>query len=260
MSNFKENGSLYLGADDCRDFLFSVSAGFLSGYRQVRMYGFNPDLDSVLSEYVWDVGVEPIYDTSNTSLYAVSTNALDSQEIMIYGLQQDVNGNWNEISTTVQLNGVTPVLINNQFVRVLKVSNNNGTTLAGNVYITKANKLPLLDTDINIRAKINVGEDSTLMAMYTVPSGHTAFIYRLYRGVRKNEDAVFNYQSREFGKVFKSIGKVSSYQASEQLAIGFERLEEKSDFRVKCITTTNNTEASASVHMILVENSKLGTS
>ena len=41
---------------------------------------------------------------------------------------------------------------------------------------------------------------------------------------------------------------------------GYERVYEKSDIRIKCTTRTNNTEASASFHMLLVENEciKLG--
>lgn len=257
MSNYLENGSIRLGADDCRDFLFSVNAGLIDGYKQVRMFGFNPDLDTAASEYVSDIGVAPTYDTANTSMYIVSSSISDTQTIKVKGLQEDANGNWNEVETQAILSGITPVLLPIQFVRVISASNDNGTTLAGSVYITKTNALPILDSDTNIRAKINIGEDTTLACMYTVPSGYTAFIYRLYRGVRKNEDAVFNYQVREFGKVFKSIGKVSSFQASEQLVLGFERVNAKSDIRVKCTTMTNNTEASASIHMILVENSKL---
>jgi hypothetical protein len=260
MSRFNEQGFEYFGADDTRDFLFAVNAGYVKGHRQVRTFGFNPDLDNGAAEYVCDLGYEPKYDTVNTQLYAMSTSASDNLLIKVYGLKEDVNGNWNETSCVVMLNGTNPVALSETFIRILRTENNNGTSLQGVVYISKSQSLPITDADINLRAKINIGEETTHMAMFTVPSGYTAFIYRLYQGVRKNEDAVFNYQMRSFGKVFKSIGKASSYQSSEQLIIGYERVYEKSDIRVKCIASTNNTEASASFHMLLVENEciKLG--
>lgn len=258
MSRFNEDGSEYFGADDARDFLFAINAGHISGHRQVRTFGFNPDLDSGGTEYMWDVGVEPNYDSANTNMYIVSSSVTDMQLITVYGLVQDLNGNWNEQTITTALNGTTPVLLNAQFIRILKAYNANGLLLTGNVYVTKANALPTLDSDINIRAKINISEETTHMAMFTVPSGYTAFVYRLYHGVRRNEDAVFNFQSRLFGKVFRSFGKVTSYQSSQQLELAYEKFVEKTDFRIRVTTLTNNTEASASMHMLLVENKKLG--
>lgn len=257
MSRFNEDGKEYLGADDTRDFLFAVNAGLLSGHRQIRTFGFNNDLDSGAMEYVWDVGFEPNYDTTNTDMYIVSTSALDTQFITVYGLIEDKDGNWIEQYVTKNLAGTTPVLLENKFIRILKAYNANGISLNGSVYVTKANVLPAVDSDINIRAKINISEETTHMAMFTVPSGYTAFVYRLYHGVRRNEDAVFNFQSRMFGKVFRSFGKVTSYQMSQQLELAYEKFIEKTDLRIGVKTLTNNTEASASMHMILVENKKI---
>lgn len=243
---------------EAKDFLFKVNAGFLEGYKQIRKYGANLQVSLVGTEYVWDGGVEYNYPIANETISVMSSDGADTTvELTVEGLVEN-GGDWEEQVITVTLNGTTPVTVGS-FIRVYRMRASNGVSPVGAVYASSNTANPPSDTDLRAQISLNngVSRNSTLMAMYTVPSNKTVFMYRGYTATRKNEDAEFDFQIRPFNSNFFTAEIIPIYQSSNQFELGYERVEEKSDIRVAVTSETNNAKAYASFHMVIVDNDKL---
>lgn len=248
-----------------KDFLFDIQTGKYEGYKALRKYGINPDCGiSTSPEYIWDGKYAYNYPTANEAIYIVSSDATDTSDVEVIGLI-DNSGEWEEQTITATLNGTTAVLVGD-FIRVFRMKVKSSVSPIGIVQARTDTTYTAVTTEasiINLRGQISLdttgtfSRNSTLMAMYTVPSGKTAFAYRFFTAVGKNKDAEFDYQIREFGKVFITTGTIPMYQKSEQYQLSYERIEEKSDIRIAVSTENNNTKADASFHFILVDNDKL---
>jgi len=239
------------------ELLFNINAGLVEGVTQERKYGINDNLDTGQAELIRDgggvVAAYP-YLTTNAEMYLVSDNALDTSVVKVWGLLEDVDGNWNLHDHAIPLNGTTPVSIGT-FVRIFRIRPNASTSPTGSVYASE--RSVGIPTQSQTHARLTAGKGSTLMAMYTVPSGFTAFIYKLFNSTGKAEDASFSYNIRPFEKTFRTIGEVGSFQLAIQLELGFERVDSKSDIAVTAKTLNNNTVGRASFHFILVPNKYL---
>jgi len=237
------------------EFLFNVNAGLVEGVKQERKYGTNDNLDTGSVELIRDGGgtIEDYpYLTANAEMYIVSTNALDTTAIHILGLKADEEGKWNLHDVRASLNGTTPVSIG-EFIRVFRIRPQSDSHPLGTVYISElSGSIPNSQTQRH--ATLTIGKGSTLMAMYTVPSDYTAFIYRVFSSTGKGEDASFSYNVRPFNKVFHTIGEVGNYATAVQLELGYEKVREKSDINVTATTLNNNTVGRSSFHFILVPN------
>lgn len=171
------------------DFLFQVNAGCVPGTSQERKYGANEDLDPNTSpEIIRDGGghlTDYPYLTANAEMYIVSDFALCTAVIHVLGLVDDGEGNWIPKDVFIQLNGTTSISIG-EFIRVFRVRVQEcpADEIQGNIYVsTVASGIP---TQEQVQAKLGMGKGSTLMSMYTVPSGYTAFIYIDYLHLQVN--------------------------------------------------------------------------
>jgi len=142
------------------------------GYSTIHKFGFNPDVDTgTTPEDVWDIGgVYTGFVAAAAATEIVSSVAADAaagtgaQQVKVYGLDT----NLNEISETVILTGVVPVVLANQYKRVYRAH----TVVVGSGGVNAG--------DIDIRhtvgpvnlARISVGRGQTLMAIYTIPASY----------------------------------------------------------------------------------------
>lgn len=167
MSQFEEG--IALGADPYR--------------YEVIKFGRNTDVDSGAAESIWPTGGTYPWSAFNTggvptaqTISVVSNDANDTaggsgaRTIKVFGL----DANWALQSENVALNGLTPVALNNQFIRVNRIrvltagtfgSANVGTINASVGGTIVATVLPLMG--------------STQMAMYTVPAGYTGLLQQI---------------------------------------------------------------------------------
>jgi len=193
-----------------------VAEGSIDGAGFDFKFGENPDTDA--GDDVWDGAKPYVFSTSNDITHIASSSAADdTQEIGIVGLKQEDDGEtWTEVTQYVTLNGQTPVTLETPLIRCYRAWNNadTGGDLAGDVSIAVGdaftNGVPS-DLD-NLRAKIRIGEGQTLMAVYTVPSGKTAYFYDAFVGVITDgvqaETATAQLRARLYGKVFRTRGKI----------------------------------------------------
>lgn len=244
---------LNIGASLTPEFLLNVQMGLVPGFRQERKFGLNPDVDLGADEFIWDGQEEYTYDTVNTEMFVVSTDTLDTQDIIVFGLVE-VAGDWIEKNVTVPLNGLVPVSVG-EFIRVFRMRIISAPRPAiTTTFYCSAKSIAGVPIISELRAQISPNRTTTLMAMYTIPSGFTAFVYRVFFSVARNEDAIFDLEVRPFNGVFVDTAVIPIFEASKQFEVGYERISEKNDIRVRVSTITNNTKASASMHFILVDN------
>ena len=117
---------------------------------------------------VWDID-DTLYPwsafASAGTLTVDRANAGDANKIItIVGL--DVN--YNQISENVTLTAATGNATTNSFIRVYRAYMHNGSaTNVGNIDIKKST---------TIVARITANKGQTLMGVYTVPSGYTAYL------------------------------------------------------------------------------------
>jgi hypothetical protein len=143
----------------------------------IRKFGRNQDVASGGWEDVWDYGGDFNWPSnSGVAMYISSDNAADTQDIIVEGLDEF----FRLKSETVTLQGVTFVALTGLWSRVHRAYNDNGTDLAGTVYIssdnTDAGGDGIPDVTTAIHATIPVGENQTLQALYTVPAATEMYV------------------------------------------------------------------------------------
>lgn len=184
-----------------------ISEGQWNDTKSVFKFGYNGTVGTS-EETIWTEGGAYAYLSSASTLKISSASTADTsagtgaRTVSVSGL----DANYNEISETVTLNGQTAVNTINEYLRVNRMqilTAGSGGENAGKVYAgtgTLTNGVPA-----NKYAVIDAGENQTLMALWTVPSGYTAYIHQLnvsqaattankYTTVRlkvRNESAVF---------------------------------------------------------------------
>tara|TARA_B100000035_G_scaffold245471_1_gene214096 strand:- start:261 stop:1061 length:801 start_codon:yes stop_codon:yes gene_type:complete len=135
---------------------------------RVSIVGFSNDIDVTFS----DVGGAFNYDTVGAQLSCVSTSAQDAitgtgiQVLYLEGLDLD----YNEIADVVVMNGLTPVLTAQTFLRLKRVrlvQAGSGKTAAGTITLTG---------DGFNWITIEPGDYVPLLGRYTVPAGHSLIL------------------------------------------------------------------------------------
>lgn len=191
------------------DFDQLVTLGLVPGVSVIDKFGVNELITTATDpEDVWEGGGVYTYDADGTApiVSIASDDASDDQIISILGL--DISG--DEVSQTKTLQGTTRLALDTPLWRVYRVQNDGTSDLAGTVFVyTGTGAVPSVG-DPEIRAIIDNGNNQTLMALYTVPRGKVAFLYRGESGIGASggptataDYAVGSYQSRRYGKVFK---------------------------------------------------------
>lgn len=152
-------------------FGLQVARGQIQGHTVVQVFGYNPDLDTS-EESVWPDGGTVPHPTVASVLTIVSTDAADAaagtgaRTVYIEG----VDGDYNVVSETVELDGTTDVDTTAEFLYVNKfyvVTAGSGGVNAGT--ITAKVSTTLYDL-------IAIGYNNRTTAHYCVPAGYTGYM------------------------------------------------------------------------------------
>jgi hypothetical protein len=173
------------------DFFLDAANGGISGLEHVRVFGQNPDVDTGTDpEDVWDgEGLYNYTAAAGAPYFISSSNAGDTIIVSLTLLTKDSGGDWNEETFNVTLVGQTKTAITSPSgdvpVRLQSIVNATGTPLLGDVYVYEdcAVVAGVPADATKIRGKVLIGNDRTLMALYTVPSGKTAYLYGRDAGI-----------------------------------------------------------------------------
>lgn len=171
-----------------------IARGAISNSKIVHKFGANFDIDQGTDpESVWTGGgVYPWASLSSAqTIYCLSTDAGDTTTLTLEGL----DANYDEISETVTLTGTSAVTTSNTFLRVFRM-----TYDATNVGTITARTVSASGTVV---AQIDAGYAQTLMAVYTVPAGYTAYLVALDATIDGTKTCQMLMYHRLFGKPFR---------------------------------------------------------
>jgi len=222
-------------------------------------FGFNPTVGTELAT-IWSQGGLYSYLTSASILKISSSNTNDTSEgtgartVQLRGL----DANYDEVTETVILNGQTAVNTNNQFIRInrmIVLSAGTGGANAGVIYAgtgTVTTGVPE-----NKYATIAIGDNQTLMALWTVPRNHTAYIYTLQLSTGSSSTNKFvtgRLTIREFGGTFaiKYITSFANTKIYVDLPIPIVA-GEKSDIELRAITSSQTDGVSGDITIIYMD-------
>jgi hypothetical protein len=152
-----------------------IARGLVTGISQVNKFGENPDSAVNGTEDVWDGGGTYVFPTTADITHirqAVDQAAMRGATIQVQGLDTD----WALTLQDVVLdatNSTTPVALTTALKRVFRMK------VQANVVTTQNIELRNVGGGTTY-AIIRAGFNQTLMAIYTVPAGKTAYITQYY--------------------------------------------------------------------------------
>ena len=227
-------------------FELQVARGQIPGHQFVPRIAAVPAMSVNTTGTVWDVD-DTLYPwtawgTPGT-LAVARVNAGDANKnVVISGLDLL----YNEITETVTLTAATGNTTTNSFSRILSARMNGTSVNLGAVTITRG---------ATTVAKINTGVGQTLMGVYTVPAGYTAYLFQGVMTIQNGGDATGFFEYRVPGDRFV-IGHTFEV-ASSEYHYGFTcplALPEKSDIDVRAAVRSNNSRVTSAYDMILIKN------
>jgi len=225
-------------------FELQVSRGQIPGHSALFKYGYNPSIINV-EETIWDVGGIYSYPTSAVPMTVTSAGGSTDEDVQVF--VQGLDSDYNILSETVTLNSAGTALTNGLFLRVFRAFVDGSQAPTGNITVT--------NTGVTY-AQITLGENQTLMAVYTVPAGHSLYIYDGIVTHGTDNSGAFmtiRFLTRAVGGVFRTGVKVDVINS--ELIFPFAqplRIPEKTDVEVRAVCSKNQANAISSVFQGIV--------
>lgn len=258
------------GAQLSSDPMLDAASGNVPGKASINKFGFAPDFDTTDGEVtVWD-GADDAGSAKMVYTYSSTADITDivSSSTSDNGLTIEVQGldtNWNLVTQSKALGSpaTTSVALDTALKRVFRMKNTSGTELTGTVQCGVGSTTTSFSS-ANLRAQIGVGNEQTLMAIYTVPANKTAYVtgwYAYAAGANKAADFIITLQARSENGVFQvkhlSVFKDSVISGIEHKYAPYNKFTEKTDLEMRVKIDTGGTTAagiSAGFDIILVDN------
>jgi hypothetical protein len=243
-----------------RPFEQLVAEGAFPKYSLIEKFGENPSVDTNSDpEDIWDYGGIYTFSTGADITQVTSSSSSDtSQDVVVIGLDE----NWSEVSQTVTLTGQAPVVLGTPLLRLYRMYNISPTVLVGDVYttITGAEFVAgVPDTANEVRGMIQVGNEQTLMCIYTIPAGFIGYLYSSYvtYGKSSSTGAILTVRTRPFNETFKIKSKVALIGAGTSWFADTKmfprRLQEMTDVLIRCESVEANATALTGGFTILLK-------
>ncbi len=219
-----------------------LAAGLIANYNHINKFGATPG--DITAGSIWDgnTGSSTYVFPTVPSVISVVSTQNSGASVFIQGLDE----NYNDQSETIPI-GSTGVKTFLRVYRAYMVDINNDANVIISIGATTA-------------AQITANEAQTLMAIYTVPAGKTAYMLSLRFGSSKastNSAMKYTLRQRTFqdGGIFRNKG---TYFAAGGQNTFIEYpiplvFAEKSDIRVDAVAA-QQTEVNASFDLILINN------
>ena len=230
-----------------------ISNGQMLNASHINKFGYTgTDVNGTAT--IWD-GTSAINNSAYPYLTAPVTLRVESDEPDDDGatyLIEGLDGDYNPVSESITTDAGTGVGTGTQqFLRVFRAKiTSNGGVNEGNVSITTN------DANLTLLAYIIDGNGQTLMSIYTVPAGKTAYLFKLHGSVDKaNVGVQFMFFETPFGGS-TNIKHMSGTQGGNPIDYDYPvplRFEEKSDLEMR-ITTSASCGAGGIFDLILVDN------
>ena len=197
-----------------------IAAGDVTGYQHINKFGYRDTLASTY-QAIWDGSTVYSYVSTPGVASVVSDDGGDTGNLIdIQGLDAD----YNQVTETVAV-GSTGSQVFSRVFRAICQSECVG------------------EVDINIdsatRATILAGANQTLMALYTVPAGKTAYLVKFQGSIDKsNGECKFRLMVRPENGAFNVKGQFGTAAGT---AITYDypiplKFEEKTDIEIRALS------------------------
>lgn len=242
------------------DFLLKASSGLIPGVTSLFKFGHNTDIDTgTAPEDITSLGGSKLFPTAASTISTVSTDAADSaagtgiRTIRIQGLDSD----YVEVHEDITLNGLTPVVTTQTFIRVYRLY---GLTAGSNQRAVGSIVATHSEGDISeIQPSTGQSQDAT----YTVPLNHTLYVDRFTSSLERTASgsgAEVHFETMVFGSnVWREHASISIMASGTSYAIRDTEIWfpilEKTDIRIHVSqVATNNTDIAAAFEGFLIDN------
>lgn len=236
------------------DLSLDIPAGNLTGTSSVNKFGRNPNVGTTLED-VWDGGGTYSWPSSDSITHvraAVDSVATQGMTLEVQGLDT----NWALVVQPATLDGTdstTEVALSTPLLRCFRMKN---TSASDNDQLVQAGPTGFA----TINAQITINANQTLMGLYTVPAGKTAYVTNVWASDNKSNtngavDATF--WARSEGGVFR-VQRTTGLQAGGSSHVQhffkpYAKYTEKTDLRCSAICSNNGHEVSSGFDLILVD-------
>jgi hypothetical protein len=249
-------------------FGFEIATGNAINHTSMLKFGRNPEIDTGNAADIWTWGSAAAgrqeysytFMAAAATLYISSSAAGDTQSYTVYGLDAD----WNDQSQSVTAAGQTKTEIGSglTWIRVFRVTNDGATNNAGNIYVYEDGDITdgVPDDAGKVRAHVEIGDNQTLMAIYTIPATKTGYLVGFYASMNRSTTtgaADLSLLVRPSGSVFQVkyvIGLVGSgtghFQHNYMVPL---KIEAQSDIKMRVAASANNTDISAGFDIVLFD-------
>lgn len=223
-----------------------IASGRVLKTSSVHKFGAVPAMSQNQTGTIWDVN-DTVYPWSAWNTPGVLTipavNASDNGNVItVIGLDE----NFRYAQETFTVSSAGTVTGTQTFGRVYRAYDQTGTNV-GNINIQRSG------TTV---ARITAGKAQTLMAIYTVPAGYTAYIMKGTATCQAGADATGDMFVRYYGQTSFRVGH--SFEVSGtggQYLYDFSipiEIPEKSDIDVRAKMRSNNARLTAAFDIVLI--------
>lgn len=221
-------------------------------HKTIFKFGFNPDVNGS-EETIWDVGGIYAYPSSAVTMTVTSAAGVPATDNGVKVVVQGLDGDYNEVSQEVTLAGSGTATTTQTFLRVNRAYVSGSQAPTGNLNITNGG---------TTYARITLGENQTLMALWTVPAGYTGFLdhVNIATGTTNaNQYVTAQIVQRQLGGVFRVMMKqtLGSGGVADFIIRYPISVPEKTDLEVRAISSGSNNLISANFSMIYIKNDTL---
>tara|TARA_R110000744_G_scaffold380326_3_gene500745 strand:+ start:12096 stop:13097 length:1002 start_codon:yes stop_codon:yes gene_type:complete len=239
------------------DMILDISKGLIPGHSMVYVNSYANIIDAT-TKLVWPFASQYVFSDVPTSFWLASTNAADTQNILIQTLDAD----YNPQSFVIALTGQTPV----EFaigvgLRINKIRCVSPNKTLGDVYASRENNhTGGLPNNLSlIVSAFEQDHQTSGLALYTVRAGHTLFGYTGYFSAPKGRDDDFFWNARnpELSIPDTITNVVSIYEGPFEVNFAMTPIPEKTDAYFSSKTTQASGRVSLRVVGILVDNNYL---
>lgn len=181
-----------------------IQAGVVPAASAVHKFGHNPAIAAGAEETIWD-GADLYVQPTTTPHFISSSAVADTEIIQVEGLDE----NWAPKSEAYTLAGRVKTAIGN-WARVFRACSTSPVALTGDVYVYEDDTITLgvPDTAAKITAKIVLGEEQTLMVVYTIPASKTGYLVKAYFAPDTAQVSTMRLMVREFGMGYRVCDRI----------------------------------------------------
>ena len=229
-------------------YFIQVSRGLVDGHKRLFKFGHNPVIQDI-TETIWDAGGLYVYPSSAVAMTVTSGAGATDNGVAI--TVQGLDSNYNEVSEEVTLASTGTATTTQTFLRVYRAFVSGSQAITANTTIANGG---------TTYAQINNGENQTLMALWTVPAGYTAYLLDTKITAfteQNNKVATINVYARRENGVFRTADKFDVFAAAitqnYKCPIPFP---EKTDIEVRAVATSSNADlrVAAGLDIIYIAN------